>query len=192
MDVDGSVFVLLRLECLGLVIEEELLSNVVELLGLQHKVSSTSNFNCSSASHSSDDVEWSSDVESEFALQSCCLHVELFVGVENLPSLMSLTGLFVDTTCLSFLVSGSAYFKDSSFDVHKHLGLVSEDLEPVTVGAPYVHLWSITVVLDAQGLSVGDTLDGSAGVVKGPLLSFGLLSCLDDTVVSNKIDVSTA
>ena len=121
MDVDGSVFVLLGLECLGLVIEEELLSNMVELLGLQHKVSSSSDFNCSSTSHRCDDIEWSSDVESEFRLQTSFLHLSLFVSVDDSPFLMGLVLLVANTTFLSFLVSTTSNLKDSSFDVDELL-----------------------------------------------------------------------
>lgn len=146
MDINGSVFVLLRLEGLSSIVKVELLGNGVEFLPLEDEISASSDFNCSSRAQCSDDVEWSSNVESEVGAHAIFLHCNFLLGVDNIPLLMLGFGLGAHGDSISFDISLAFNLDDFTLDVDEHVLSESVDLEPVTGSLIDIDLVSISLV----------------------------------------------
>lgn len=162
---------MLRLDSLGTIVKVELLRNLVPLLPLEDEVSSSSNFNGSSTTHSGDNVEWSSNMESKVFVKSFTLNCGLLITVDNLP-LLVLTMYFVSNYNLStFFIFLSLDLDHFTLDVKEHILGESEDLEPFTCCGPHVDVASCSRVLNTHGFLGANIHDSSAVVVELPLLS---------------------
>jgi hypothetical protein len=72
-----------------------------------------------------------------------------FVGVKDFPLLIASIVVVVDNNCLSFNIFVTAYIKDLFvLNVHELVSNKSEDLEPARIGAPNLHVISLTSILD--------------------------------------------
>jgi hypothetical protein len=100
-------------------------------------------FNDSLHWHSGSQVEDLSDSETELTV--CSLGLESFIThlvfVDNLPSLSWCSVLFPDLDVVGFFISSSCNIEYLGvLDVGEEGAIVLEDLPPVRVGAPELHV----------------------------------------------------
>jgi hypothetical protein len=151
LDFHGIVLPLLRSNCLAALVEVELLSNSVLGPSSELDIVSSNTFSNSLHWQSWDKIEWSSNVETEFLVQSRCWLFVLFVKINNLPSLVSTFMKSVNDNSLTFYIFSSGNIKYFSVsDVHKVFSFIDESLEPSWVGAPDLHVSSFSSRFDVE------------------------------------------
>jgi len=103
-----------------------------------------------------DNVEWSVDVESKFFVKSLCFSLCLLVKVKDLPSLVCTIMSVMDLNCLTFdiLVSDNIKASISLVNVAEVLLSICENLEPLRVGTPDLHVIGSSRCLDVPRLVV--------------------------------------
>ena len=95
--------------------------------------------------HSRSDVEWSVDVETELLVEALGSVLGSLVEVDDLPSLvgivLAVSILAVDDDLLTFFVLSSLNFNHLVVGwIDQEFTLQLEDLEPLRVGAPDLHI----------------------------------------------------
>jgi hypothetical protein len=95
-------------------------------------------------------VEWSVDVEPEFFVKS--LGFGLYcINIDNLPSLVGSIMSLVNNNSLSLDILSSRYVQAFTIlPIDKVFILILEDLEPLRVGTPDLHVIGLSSILDIE------------------------------------------
>jgi len=112
-------------------------------------ISVSVHFHNSSEWKSGSDVEWSVDMESEFFTESFLWSWFGFIKIDDLPSLVRSTMLLPSNDLPCFFILSTMNIKYFLLDVvDEELIRVSEDLPPIGVSAPDLHVVGLARVLD--------------------------------------------
>jgi hypothetical protein len=80
-------------------------------------------------------------VESEFLVESFIINLVSFIKIDNIPSLVGSTVFTIDDNGLTFSISSACDIKSFSVGhIDEVFSLILEDLPPVGVGAPDLHV----------------------------------------------------
>jgi hypothetical protein len=192
LDFHGIVLPLLRSDSLINIIEEVLLCCDILSPSFEPDVVSTVALSNSLHWKSRSNVEWSVDMESEFSWKSLSLNLLCLVFIDNIPSLVNLTMIAVDNYFGSFFVLSSWDIKNLVVGpVDELVVLVLEELPPVWIGAPDLHVLGFSWALDVEWLVVQSCLDSQRSLVEIPCLGLSSIWCLDDHgSVTDQVEVS--
>jgi hypothetical protein len=99
---------------------------MVEFLPFECEISSINNFNGSSTCHLGDDIEGSSNMETEVCLQTCLLQSYFLIRIDELPFLVVTTGHLAYSKYLTFLIFVVSNLQHLSFDILENVTVVLE------------------------------------------------------------------
>jgi hypothetical protein len=193
LDFKAKVLPVVVFDGLSNLIEEELLLSCILSPSLEDHIGSSKHLSNSVEWKLRDNIEWSIDVESEFLIQSLSLSLCSLVKIDNLPFLVTAISLSINNNLSSFLIFRLFNIKALSvLNVAESVNLKFEDLEPLGIGAPNLHIICITRVLDIPRLVIGSGSNCKGMLMEVPFLSRSSIGCLDHEVsVGDKVKIST-
>jgi hypothetical protein len=128
-------------DSLGNFIEPELLLSLVVSPSLKDHVVCTNALSNSVEGKLRDNVEWSIDVETKFFVKSLGLSFFSLVKIDDFPFLVESISLSVNNDRCSFFILGIRDIEVLSIlDIDKSINFILEDLEPLRIGAPDLHV----------------------------------------------------
>jgi hypothetical protein len=145
---------------------------------------------------SGSNIEWSVDIESPVFVHSLSLGFLCFIEIDNSPSLLWLVGFTQNTYSLSLSILSVLDIEaltSSGINVAESICFIFEDLEPLGVSRPDLHVVCSTWVLNVPRLVVQSCLDSQWFLIEVPNLSLSSIWSLDYHVsVVDEIKVSVS
>jgi hypothetical protein len=154
LDIKWVALPVVALNGLGYLIEEPLLLSGTRSPSLEPDIVGTVAFSNSLEWQSWSHIEWSVDMEAELIVHSLGSILIRLINIDDLPLLV------LEVTCLSrgintntwgFFILGSFNLKDlAGLPVHEIVVLILENLPPIWVGTPDLHVIWFTRALDVE------------------------------------------
>jgi hypothetical protein len=152
LNFHGVVLPLLRSDGLGSAVKEELLSNSVLSPSSKPNVVGTVALSNSLHWKFRSQVEWSITFESKALHKSFVLNLFSILFIDNFPSLVGSIVSVPNNDWSSFFIFASINIKTfgSLLDIAEVFFLVGEDLPPLRVSAPDLHVVGLSRALDVE------------------------------------------
>jgi hypothetical protein len=179
-------------DCLGCAIECPPLLLSILCPSLEENCGVTLHLSDSLHWKSGSEVEWSTAVESEVGIKSLGLDSLSLVKIDNSPSLVGLSVVAPDNCLSSFFVSSTMNIKYLLVGpVDELLLLVLEELPPIRVSAPDLHVLVSSGVLNIPWLVIQLGSNSERSLIEPPDLSIPSIPGLDNHVsVVDEVKVS--